>query len=57
MLKEVRAGMVMGNTTVATVPQVGVPFGGYKQSGLGREYGSDGIVSSFMETKTMFVKL
>lgn len=57
LLREVRAGMVMGNTTVATVPQVGVPFGGYKQSGLGREYGSAGIVSSFMETKTMFIKL
>jgi acyl-CoA reductase-like NAD-dependent aldehyde dehydrogenase len=56
MLKAIRAGMVYGNTAVATVPQVGMPFGGYKRSGLGREYGSEGIIESFMETKAVFIK-
>lgn len=56
-LKAVRAGIVMGNTAAATVPQVGMPFGGYKMSGLGREYGKDGLIQSFMETKSLFIKL
>lgn len=56
-MRAVRAGIVMGNTAAATVPQVGMPFGGYKRSGLGREYGSEGLLGSFMETKSVFVKL
>lgn len=56
-LKAVRAGIVMGNTAAATVPQVGMPFGGYKMSGLGREYGMHGLIESFMETKSLFIKL
>lgn len=57
MVKSVRAGIVMGNSTGATVPQVGMPFGGYKMSGLGREYGLAGLVDSFMETKSVFLPL
>lgn len=56
VLRSLQAGIVMGNTAAATVPQVGMPFGGYKMSGLGREYGMEGLVS-FMETKSMFIKL
>lgn len=56
MLRAIRAGMVYGNTAVATVPQVGMPFGGYKKSGIGREYGSEGLIGSFMETKAVFIK-
>lgn len=56
-LKAIRAGIVMGNTAAATVPQVGMPFGGYKMSGLGREYGMHGLIESFMETKSIFIKL
>lgn len=33
-----------------------MPFGGYKESGWGREMGSDGI-DSFLETKSVFVHL
>ena len=29
-----------------------VPFGGYKQSGLGREWGREGL-EDFLETKTV----
>jgi acyl-CoA reductase-like NAD-dependent aldehyde dehydrogenase len=56
MLRALRAGMVYGNTAVATVPQVGMPFGGYKRSGIGREYGHQGLIESFMETKAVFIR-
>jgi acyl-CoA reductase-like NAD-dependent aldehyde dehydrogenase len=32
----------------------GAPFGGYKQSGLGREHGSYGL-EEFLEVKALFV--
>ena len=32
-----------------------VPFGGFKQSGLGREGGIEGI-SPYVETKTMIIE-
>jgi len=33
-----------------------VPFGGFKQSGLGRELGRQGL-ESYLETKTIIVDL
>jgi acyl-CoA reductase-like NAD-dependent aldehyde dehydrogenase len=56
IVKAVKHGMVFGNTAATTVPQVGMPFGGYKQSGIGREYGKDGLFS-FTETKSVYIKL
>jgi aldehyde dehydrogenase (NAD+) len=38
----------------AVVPQA--PFGGFKQSGFGRELGKDGL-ESYLETKTVSIKL
>lgn len=56
-IRSIRSGIVMGNTAGATVPQVGMPFGGYKMSGFGREYGMSGLIESFMETKSVFLKV
>ncbi|MGG5207512.1 aldehyde dehydrogenase [Chryseobacterium sp. MIQD13] len=47
--KAIRTGTVMIN---AAQPDFKVPFGGYKQSGVGREFGSYGL-SSFTELKTI----
>ena len=46
---KLRAGMVYIN---GGMPDPGVPFGGYKQSGNGREYGEYGL-AEFMEVKSM----
>ena len=34
----------------------GAPFGGYKDSGIGREHGRDGL-ESYLETKTVWTSL
>lgn len=46
---KLRAGMVYVN---GGQPDPGLPFGGYKQSGNGREYGKFGL-AEFMEVKSM----
>lgn len=46
----VRAGTVWVNNWFTITPQT--PFGGYKLSGHGREFGEDGI-NDYMETKTV----
>lgn len=50
----VEAGSVWVNTYDAVVPQT--PFGGYKQSGIGRELGPDGL-EPYLETKAVSIKL
>ncbi|KAJ6637862.1 Aldehyde dehydrogenase, cytosolic 1 [Pseudolycoriella hygida] len=52
--KAVEAGSVWVNCYDAVVPQC--PFGGYKQSGSGRELGENGI-ELYLETKTISIKL
>lgn len=47
---KLRTGMVHLNGAIADVT---APFGGYKQSGNGREWGSAGI-EEFLETKSLF---
>jgi len=50
----VRAGQVSINCHGAV--DVNTPFGGYKQSGWGREYGG-GALDLYMETKTITARL
>ncbi|KAM7362598.1 aldehyde dehydrogenase X, mitochondrial [Cochliomyia hominivorax] len=50
----VDAGSVWINCYDAVLPQT--PFGGYKQSGMGRELGKDGL-DNYLETKTITMKL
>ncbi|XP_018783508.1 PREDICTED: aldehyde dehydrogenase X, mitochondrial-like isoform X1 [Bactrocera latifrons] len=50
----VDAGSVWINCYSAVLPQA--PFGGYKQSGIGREMGRDGL-NNYLETKTITTKI
>jgi acyl-CoA reductase-like NAD-dependent aldehyde dehydrogenase len=49
--RKIRAGQVRVNSG-AYFPAA--PFGGYKQSGLGREHGTHGL-EEFLEVKALFV--
>lgn len=49
VVREVRTGQIFINSAGICVTQ---PFGGFKQSGLGREGGSEGL-SAYLETKTV----
>jgi phenylacetaldehyde dehydrogenase len=51
---KLRAGMVWGNCPMA--PDPNLPFGGYKQSGFGRESGRYGI-ETYTELKTVAIAL
>ena len=50
-VKAVRAGTIFVNNTWACAP-LGLPWGGYKQSGIGREIGDVGI-EEFTELKAV----
>ncbi len=50
----IKAGTVWGNCNARVDPAL--PFGGYKQSGLGREQAQDGV-RAYMETKTVMIAL
>ncbi len=52
--RKLRSGTVFVNTYLETSPQM--PFGGFKQSGLGRENGVDGLLE-YTEVKSTFLKL
>ncbi|KAG6450703.1 hypothetical protein O3G_MSEX006713 [Manduca sexta] len=52
--KQVRAGSIWINTYDHVTSQT--PFGGFKDSGLGRELGEDGI-NQYLETKTVTLAL
>jgi aldehyde dehydrogenase (NAD+) len=52
--KAIRAGTVWVNTWHLVNP--GTPFGGYKDSGLGREGGLQAL-NSYLETKNVYVQL
>lgn len=48
--QQVQAGSVWVNTFLALTPQL--PFGGFKQSGFGRENGEDGL-HEYLEIKSV----
>jgi betaine-aldehyde dehydrogenase len=52
--RELRSGTVYVNTFLETSVQM--PFGGFKESGIGRENGLDGLLE-FTEVKSTFIKL
>jgi phenylacetaldehyde dehydrogenase len=54
MAAKLKAGMVWGNTVAAA--DVALPFGGYKQSGYGRESGRYGV-EAYTELKTVAIAL
>jgi phenylacetaldehyde dehydrogenase len=51
---KLKAGMVWGNC--ASAADTALPFGGYKQSGFGREQGRHGI-EAYTELKTVAIAL
>ena len=51
---KIKAGTVWGNCHA--VIDAALPFGGYKESGLGREQGRAGI-EAYLETKTVIIKM
>jgi acyl-CoA reductase-like NAD-dependent aldehyde dehydrogenase len=52
--RRIRAGSVWVNSYLVIDPTT--PFGGYKQSGIGRELGT-GAIDAYTETKSIFVSL
>ncbi len=48
--KAVKAGYVWVNTYGGIIPEV--PYGGFKQSGIGKELGPDGL-GMYLETKAI----
>ncbi len=52
--RRLQSGTVFVNTYLETSVQM--PFGGYKQSGYGRENGVDGLLE-FMEVKSTFIRM
>ncbi|MEO8004530.1 MAG: aldehyde dehydrogenase family protein [Betaproteobacteria bacterium] len=53
--KGIRAGVVWINS-YRNSPLFTMPFGGYKQSGIGREMGREGL-DEFLETKSIHIKV
>jgi len=51
---KIKAGTVRGNCQ--TVIDPAPPFGGFKQSGIGREQGREGI-DAYTELKTVVIQL
>lgn len=52
---EFESGMV-GINCITNLPLVATPFGGYKESGLGREGGLDALMA-YTERKTIMVNM
>ena len=54
LASKLKAGTVWGNCHAMI--DTALPFGGYKESGIGREQGRQGI-EAYLETKTVIIKL
>lgn len=57
MVRDLRAGSVIGNAFRPPAPQAPMPFGGFGKSGFGRELGLEGMLRAFTETKSVMVSL
>merc|ERR1711879_335882 len=53
LAEQLEAGTVWVNTHTDLT---GGPFGGFKQSGIGREMGATGDIESYTEIQTVFIK-
>jgi phenylacetaldehyde dehydrogenase len=51
---KIKAGTVWGNCHA--IIDTALPFGGYKESGIGREQGRQGV-EAYLETKTVIIQL
>jgi phenylacetaldehyde dehydrogenase len=51
---KIKSGTVWGNCHAMI--DTALPFGGYKQSGIGREQGRQGV-EAYLETKTVIIQL
>ncbi|MDV2996857.1 MAG: Aldehyde dehydrogenase [Chroococcidiopsis sp. SAG 2025] len=56
MAKGIRVGTVWVNTYHTAGLEPCMPYGGYKQSGIGRELGHKGL-EEYLETKSIQIKL
>lgn len=56
MAKGIRAGTVWVNSYHTSGLEPTMPYGGYKQSGIGREVGKNGL-EEYLETKAIHIKL
>jgi phenylacetaldehyde dehydrogenase len=54
LASKIKSGTVWGNCHA--VIDTALPFGGYKESGIGREQGQQGI-EAYLETKTVIIQL
>nr|AJW29570.1 Aldehyde dehydrogenase [Sphingomonas sp. JE1] len=54
LARKLRAGLIQVNGGTALDPAL--PFGGFKESGWGREYGAEGV-EAYMETKSVAIQL
>jgi phenylacetaldehyde dehydrogenase len=54
LASKIKSGTVWGNCHA--IIDTALPFGGYKESGLGREQGKQGV-EAYLETKTVIIKL
>ena len=54
LASKIKAGTVWGNCHA--IIDAALPFGGYKESGIGREQGRMGI-EAYLETKTVIIQL
>jgi aldehyde dehydrogenase (NAD+)/betaine-aldehyde dehydrogenase len=54
LARQIKAGMIGVNTPYTAFP--GIPFGGYKQSGFGRELGLE-TLDLYLETKSVLVSM
>jgi aldehyde dehydrogenase (NAD+) len=53
--ERIEAGAVMVNKTFDLLDEAGIPAGGFKQSGIGREFGSYGL-EEYLEPQAVFVE-
>ena len=52
---QIESGWVQINRGLAQMP--GLAYGGYKQSGIGREFSVDGMLDSYTQLKSIMIEL